>query len=78
MKTRKTLQVGEPPSNPGDLATWSAEQIRLASAWANHEEASRYDALCAPYDWVPGWIGNLTSYQVAVLCGDWYNRQQSA
>jgi hypothetical protein len=61
---RKTLNIGETPSNVLDLETYSPEQRRLTCAWAGHEHRSQVDPLCAPYDWFPGWTGKLTGEEI--------------
>lgn len=74
MDSRQILTEGPTPTSLVNLNTWTAEQIRLAGAWARHEVQSRKDPLCAAYDWVPGWTGTLQPETILDLVNEYYNR----
>lgn len=64
---RAVLHVGPKPKNPRDPKTWTPKQVVMAASWAKHEIQARTDVWCEPYDWVPGWTGNLTTDEIHQL-----------
>lgn len=72
-KNQKKLNCGPIPSNPRDIGEWTKEQIRAAGPWSKHEVESTYDELCAPYDWVPDWIGDMSPLEVNRMIADYYD-----
>jgi hypothetical protein len=67
--SRPKQNAGPVPKNPRDIELWNSRQVRLAGAWSKHEVEAESDPLCAPYGWVPDWIGDMTAREVnAAVC----------